>query len=161
MGIGNVLLRDEGVGIRVIERVVESVADSMHGDLLEILDAGTLSFSLAAKVGSADRLIVVDAANLDASPGTLCVFMDADMDTFLGTRKRSVHEVGLLDLMDMARLTEDLPPQRALVGIQPGTIDWGSELTPAVRDRVDEARDAVLSLISNWGHADGFVQTRL
>lgn len=154
MGIGNVLLRDEGVGVRVAERLADEFRDTTVEDELEILDGGTLSFTLAANVGSADRMIVIDAARLDEPPGTLRTFIDADMDAFLGTRKRSVHEVGLLDLMDMARLTGDLPAQRALVGIQPEAIDWGSELTPRVAARVEDACRIVRSLIIRWEAAD-------
>lgn len=154
MGIGNVLLRDEGVGVRVAERLAREFACGDAGCDLDIIDAGTLSFTLAPRVGAADRLIVIDAARLDAPPGTLRTFIDHEMDAYLGRRKRSVHEVGLLDLMDMARLTGDLPRQRALVGIQPQDITWGMELTTSVATCVDDACRAVRSLIRNWDIAD-------
>jgi hydrogenase maturation protease len=77
------------------------------------------------------------------------VFVDEDMDRMLGGHGRSIHEVGLMDLMNMARLTERLPQRRALVGIQPAIVDWGTEPSPAWRGDAEAAR-AVAALIEEW-----------
>jgi hydrogenase maturation protease len=55
-----------------------------------------------------------------------------------------------MDLMNIARLTDRLPRRRALVGIQPSVVDWGSEPTPAVGAALPEARRAVATLIKDW-----------
>jgi hydrogenase maturation protease len=72
------------------------------------------------------------------------------MDNFLGTTKRSAHEVGLIDLMDIARLTDHLPENRALIGIQPDKMGWGMKPTAAVQDALDEAIDEAAKLIKLW-----------
>lgn len=72
------------------------------------------------------------------------------MDEFLGSTKRSAHEVGLLDLIDIARITEHLPDNRALIGIQPDKIDWGMEPTPAVANALDNAVNEAIILIRKW-----------
>jgi hydrogenase maturation protease len=147
LGLGNTLLSDEAVGITVIRQLEAA------GDLRDavFLDGGTLSFTLADPIAEARRLIVVDAAAMDAAPGTVRVFEGQAMDEQLSGKGKSVHEVSLADLMDMARLTGTLPAQRALVGIEPKEIDWGNELSPAVAAAVPAALDAVRALVARWG----------
>lgn len=76
--------------------------------------------------------------------------VNAHMDQFLGSCKRSVHEIGLLDLLDISRLTETLPKRRALIGIQPDVIDWGDTLTMRVEEAVPIAVAHVINLLSEW-----------
>lgn len=121
LGLGNTLLSDEGVGVYAVHALQPLLAGRTE---IECLDGGTLSFTLAAPIGEAARLIVIDATELQSPPGTVRVFEDADMDRFLGSnRKRSVHEVGLLDLLAVACLGGQLPARRALIGIQPAVLD--------------------------------------
>jgi hydrogenase maturation protease len=102
-------------------------------------DGGTLSFTLAGPIAESQRLIVVDAAAMGAPPGTVRVFEGEAMDRQLSLHAKTVHEVSLADLFDIARLTDTLPAHRALVGIEPAVVDWGSELTPPVEAAVAEA----------------------
>lgn len=147
LGVGNTLLTDEGAGVRVVE-LLAGKNPEVPG--ITWLDGGTLSFTLAAEVEDAEQLIVVDATELRAEPGTVQVFVDGEMDRMLGGHGRSIHEVGLMDLMNIARLTERLPTRRALVGIQPGVVDWGSDPTPAVGAAISEAARQVASLVKAW-----------
>lgn len=147
LGVGNTILTDEGVGPWVVERLRALNPDTPG---VTWMDGGTLSFSIAADVEDAEYLVVVDATQLRADPGTVRVFVDEAMDEMLGGHGRSIHEVGLMDLMNMARLTERLPRRRALVGIQPGVVDWGTEPTPAVGAAVPLAARAVAELIGEW-----------
>ena len=148
LGIGNVLLRDEGAGIHAIRMLAEQVA---HRDDIELMDGGTLSFTLAGAIEDAEQLIVIDAAQYDGEPGTTKVFIGEQMDAFVGgNRKRSVHEVSLIDLLMIARLAGQLPQQRALIGIQPRDIDWGETPTPPVAAAIQEACDQALQLVKEW-----------
>jgi hydrogenase maturation protease len=137
LGIGNTLLGDEGVGIvamRELEALFGASAD------VEFLDGGTLSFTLAAPISECAALLVIDAAELGAEPGTVRSFEGEQMDFFLGkNRKSSVHEIGLLDLMSVSRLTGHWPERRALIGIQPCLVGWGETLTPAVAGALPKA----------------------
>ncbi|MDD5366760.1 MAG: HyaD/HybD family hydrogenase maturation endopeptidase [Gallionellaceae bacterium] len=151
LGIGNTLLSDEGVGVHVIQALANH--GSPDDEEIELLDGGTLSFTLAGPIADAGALIVVDAAQLDALPGTVRVFESIEMDSFLlGNRKSSVHEVGLTDLMSIARLTDTWPAQRALVAIQPAKVDWGDDPTGPVAAAVPEACEQIRSLIRGWRH---------
>lgn len=147
LGIGNVLLQDEGIGIHLLkfmEKFFPSFPDVTY------LDGGTLSFTLAGEIESHDHLLVLDAVELHARPGTLCCYEDEAMDHFLGTAKRSAHEVGLLDLMDIARLSGHLPKRRALVGIQYSTFGWGEEPTPAVKHNIPLAGRLAANVLQKW-----------
>ena len=148
LGLGNTLLGDEGAGVYAVRSLQER-----HEDLtdVEFLDGGTLSFTLAGPIEEADNLIVIDATQLKAQPGTVRVFEGEDMDRFLGShRKSSVHEVSLMDLMTIATLAESLPARRALIGIQPEYLDWSDAPTDAVARAIPAACDLAMTLITRW-----------
>lgn len=148
LGIGNPLLSDEGAGIHVLDVLRPAYAADSN---VKLIDGGTLSFSLAPAIEEAGALIVVDAAQLKSPPGTVAVFEGEAMDRFLcSKRKQSVHEVGLADLMHIARLSGHWPQRRALVGIQPDKIDWGERPTPAVTAAIAQAAQCVRTLERRW-----------
>jgi hydrogenase maturation protease len=147
LGVGNVLLTDDGAGVHVARALMPRLA--ARADVL-VLDAGTLSFTLAPIIEDADRLIMLDAAQLNLPAGSIRCFLDAQVDQFLGRSRLSVHEIGLRDLMDIARLTERLPRQRALIGVQPAFLGWGTDLTPNVAAGVQAAAQVVLELLDAW-----------
>jgi hydrogenase maturation protease len=72
------------------------------------------------------------------------------MDRYLFGNRQSVHEVGLTDLFDIARLSDTFPSRRALVGIEPASLDWGDQLSPSLQAVVPEAANQVLRLIHSW-----------
>lgn len=149
LGVGNTLLSDEGVGIHVLDALARSSLP--QEGVVDLIDGGTLSFTLAVAIEEADSLIVVDAAQLKSPPGTLRLFQGEDMDRFLmGNRKSSVHEVGLTDLMAIAQLTERWPEKRALVAIQPDKLDWGDEPTAPVQSAIPEACRQIEALVKAW-----------
>ncbi|MBU1191059.1 MAG: HyaD/HybD family hydrogenase maturation endopeptidase [Gammaproteobacteria bacterium] len=148
LGLGNTLLSDEGAGIHVIRYLQEQFPDRPN---VEYLDGGTLSFTLSEPIENADALIVVDAAELGTEAGVVRCYQDKAMDDFVGgNRKRSVHEVSLIDLLAVAYLTERLPKRRALVGIQPASVDWGDQPTQKVADAIPTAGRQILDLIEAW-----------
>lgn len=151
LGIGNTLLCDEGAGIHALNLFQSEYPDMPN---LTFVDGGTLSFTLAAYIEDCDNLIVFDAAELKAPPGTVHAMTGEQMDTFLGAAKRSPHEVGLLDLFDIARLTESLPTNRALIGMQPESMEWSMEPSAAIARALPEAVNSALELLLEWGVID-------
>ena len=147
LGIGNTLLTDEGLGIHLLDYLREHHADQPG---VSYLDGGTLSFTLAPDIEDCDNLIVLDAAQFNEAPGTVKLLVGAEMDQFVGHGKRSVHEVGLVDLMTIARLQDRLPRNRALLGIQPAEFGWGNQPGEAVARAIPEAAAQVLNLIHSW-----------
>jgi len=148
LGIGNTLLRDEGAGVHAIRMLEKQTAGRED---IELVDGGTLSFTLAGTIEDAEQLIVIDAAQLGGDPGATRVFEGEQMDAFVGgNRKRSVHEVSLIDLLMIARLADHLPQKRALIGIQPHEIDWGEQPSPFVAAALPQACSHALQLIEGW-----------
>lgn len=147
LGIGNTLLTDEGAGIHALNHLQSEYS---HIPNLTFIDGGTLSFTLAVWIEDCTNLIVFDATELHQPAGTVNVFVGEAMDKFLGTTKRSAHEVGLIDLMDIARLTDHLPQNRALIGIQPDKMNWGMKPTVSVQNALDEAINEAVKLITKW-----------
>lgn len=160
LGIGNTLLSDEGVGVHVIRAIAKDLAESLNEhEHIQVIDGGTLSFTLLADVQSHDNLIAIDAAQLKAEPGEIKCFAGSAMDRYLRSGRKSVHEVGLSDLLDMARLSIHLPTNRALIGIQPASTDWGEQLTHLVAAAVPKAVTHAYGLLEQWNAYNGHPPT--
>lgn len=144
IGIGNSLLGDDGAGVHAIERL----RTKNLPDHVEVVDGGTLSFTLLEQVENAEFLVIVDAAEMDSDPGTVRLFENTEMDEFLSTSRRpSVHEVNLLDVLTAARLRRRMPARYAMVGIQPLDVAWSSTPSARVDKAVDEAVEIITELV--------------
>lgn len=152
LGLGNILLTDEGVGVHVVEHLRENTQNNPTN--LKLLDGGTMGLTLLIAMEDADAMIVVDAALLGKAPGAVEVFEGQDMDHFLRHRGRSPHDIGLDDIMDGLRLREAVPERRALVGIQPAVLTVGENPTPDVQAAIPQAAEIIRKLITTWTTAD-------
>lgn len=147
IGVGNILLRDDGAGVHAMRGLRDSQPPLESTDFI---DAGTLNFMLATDIESAGNLIVFDAADFAAEPGSIRCFVNGDFDDFLFSGSRSAHEIGIADLMDFARMLDRVPNNRALIGLQPEIIDWGDWLSEAVEAAVPQAVALARKLIESW-----------
>ena len=108
-----------------------------------------MSFRLA--VAALFWAVLFAAHPAQSQPARVTLFEGAEMDAFVGSnRKRSVHEVGLLDLLAVAALGDRLPARRALIGIQPDRIDWADVPTPVVASAIPRACWIAQQLIERW-----------
>jgi hydrogenase maturation protease len=150
LGFGNVLLSDDGAGVKLMERLRAELGMGAA----QFVDGGTMSFSLLPYVEASASMLVIDAANINGEPGSVGLFEGSAMDEFLKcTRRRTVHEVGLIDLMDMARLQDCLPERRALLCIQPLHILWSEALSAPVADALVEGARQGAALLQSWRSA--------
>jgi hydrogenase maturation protease len=146
VGIGNNLLQDDGVGIHALQYF-----EQRHGDAgVYCLDAGTVGLALMDRLSNLHGLVAVDAMRLGKPPGTVTVLEGEEMDRHLRNHHGSVHELGLADILDALRLCDDLPNQRALVGIEPERMDWGTEPTPKVAAAIPAATARIRGLVDRW-----------
>jgi hydrogenase maturation protease len=152
LGIGNVLLRDDGVGVRVLQALEAGLEGD---DRLRFVDGGTIGFMLQALIEEAPDLLVIDAVRMSASPGSVRCFENEDMDRFLTGRRGSVHEIGLSDVLDMARLTGRFPRRRALVGVEPSTTELGEQLSAEVEQGLASAVLMARGVLHRWLDARG------
>lgn len=155
VGIGNSLLTDDGAGIHTLERFAEGNTD----DDVDCLDGGTVGLALLDRLSNLNGLVALDAMILGKEPGAVTVLQGEDMDSHLRNQRGSVHEVGLSDLMDALRLKGELPEHRALIGIEPAEMDWGTEPTEAVAAAVPEAAAYARDLVRQW-RADAPTEAR-
>jgi hydrogenase maturation protease len=147
LGFGNVLLGDDGAGVRLLERLQSELGP----EVANFVDGGTMSFSLLPYMLDTESLLVIDAADLEAASGSIALYEGSAMDRFLATtRRRTVHELGLIDLLDMARLQDCLPARRALLCIQPLRIEWSEALSTPVLHALPDAIRVARALLRRW-----------
>ncbi|NNF27250.1 MAG: HyaD/HybD family hydrogenase maturation endopeptidase [Gemmatimonadetes bacterium] len=128
VGLGNVLCRDDGLGVAAVTRLLERFR---LGDGVVALDGGTLGMSLMSHLADVPNVLLVDAVELDSPPGTL-VELAGESVALAAAQRLSVHQVGVVDLLDGLRLIGRYPATIGLVGMVPETTELGVELSPAV-----------------------------
>ena len=147
LGIGNTVMSDDGVGVKVVQSLQEQYRFPDH---VELLDGGTLGLDLLPKLEGISRLIIVDAVETGSAPGT-CVRLSGDELPIALETKLSPHQMGLKDLLAVARLLGHAPGEMVLIGVQPGSIEMSTELTPAVEAQVEAMKGAVLRELESFG----------
>jgi len=147
LGIGNVLLTDEGVGVRAINELTRRYVFS---DEVELLDGGTAGIELLRYISGRDHLIIIDAMKCDQTPGTVVRVEGDDVPAAFRTRI-SPHQLGLSDLLAAAMLTDELPKSLVLFGVEPASLDPGLELSEAVEASVGKLLNAVCDELRAFG----------
>jgi len=142
LGIGNILLRDEGVGVHVV-RAMESMP---LPDDVELLDGGTAGADLLDAVSERRTLIVIDALDADVPPGTIVRMTPEDLSTPTSD-SISLHEFGLAETLTMARRLHCSPSHVVIIAVKPKDIDCGLELSAEMRQWMPRIIEAVLDEI--------------
>jgi hydrogenase maturation protease len=148
LGLGNILLGDEGVGVRVVERLREQYDFSKE---VQVMDGGTLGLDLLPYVQDTSRLLVVDAVQAKEPPGTLVRLASGEIPIFLDACKVSAHQEGLQDLLAVAALKGYLPRDVVFWGVQINSLRVGLELSPVVAEQVDFLAKNVVGELARWG----------
>lgn len=147
LGVGNVLLMDEGVGVRALNELQRRYSFS---DDIEFLDGGTAGIELLRHIQNREQLIIIDAMTCDQPPGTVVRVAGEDVPKAFRIRI-SPHQLGLSDLLAAAMLTDDLPEKLVLFGVEPESIDIGLELTATVEACLDKLITAVADELRSMG----------
>lgn len=141
LGIGNLLLEDEGVGIHLIE----ALKNEPLPENVELVDGSVLGFDLLPIIENCDKLIVVDAIKTDDNPGTIYKFSAQDIEV-----KReipvSLHDLDFFQVLELAKRLNKLPPTE-LIAIVPHEIDWGMELSEKIKEKVPKLKQLVMEEI--------------
>jgi len=123
-------MNDDGAGVYAAKELGEKYND-IREDLL-VLDGGTLGLDLLGYIEWADRLVLVDAVDLDLNPGTVVTLEGDDIDVAFES-KLSAHQMGMKDMLLTAELMGHRPPEIVFYGIQTGSVDMDMELSEEVR----------------------------
>lgn len=148
LGVGNLLLSDEGAGLRVVERLVTTY---QIPEEIRTLDGGTLGLDLLHYLEGVENLLIVDAVEIGEEPGTLRRLEGEEVPSLMSV-KVSPHQVGIPDMLLAAKLRDLYPRNLVLWGVQPGTLEVGLDLSPPVAAQVDVLVGKVLEELAEWGH---------
>ncbi len=128
LGVGNLLLRDEGVGIHV----VKALADHEFPPDVEVIDGATAGCDLLPLISGAERVVIVDALQGGEPPGAVYRLTPQDFEQPALGSTISLHDIGIMDVLRMLELMEEHLPSVVIIGIEPGKIEVGLDLTPEV-----------------------------
>jgi hydrogenase maturation protease len=139
IGIGNLILQDEGIGVHAVRELARQSLPPQ----VEVIEGGTALMELLPAIRDAERIIVIDALRGGAKPGTIYRLSPDDL-MIDAERTLSLHQVGLLEVLGMARQLGG-NPHVVIIGVEPKEISWGMELTPEVAARIPQVIEAVLA----------------
>ncbi len=140
IGLGNLYLRDEGVGVRVVRALSE------RGGLpegVETLDLGTGGLTVLHALNGRRRAVIVDCAMMGEAPGAWRRFGPDEVQSRKVTMRYSLHEGDLMQTLELARKLGECPADVRIIGIQPERVEPGEELSPALQERFEEYVRAV------------------
>lgn len=147
LGIGNLLLGDEAIGVRIVEALEQCYLLPPH---VEVLDGGTSGMDLMDVMANRDHLIVADAVLSGDEPGSVVMLRDDEIPAMF-TRKVSPHQLGLADVLMALRLTGEFPAKLTLVGVVPQTLEPGIALSPVVRQAIEPALHQIMAVLHTEG----------
>ena len=134
LGVGNLLLGDEGFGVHVINRLQERYRFPAN---VELLDGGTAGIMLSPFIEDKDILFVIDVVSLDAEPGSIHLFGHEDVCSGNIQTRMSPHQVGLLEILDLCRLREKAPQQIEMITVVPADLSTRIGLSKPLAAAVD------------------------
>lgn len=146
IGLGNILLRDEGVGVHAVNALRERYTFTPE---VEVVDGGTLGLDLLHFFEGRDRVLIVDAVDFQKDAGHIASIDDGDIPSTLFA-KLSVHHIGLSDVLFASKLMGFTPSKIRLIGIQPQSLEVGLDLSECIRSKIQQVIDAIIETLREW-----------
>lgn len=145
LGVGNLLLKDEGVGVHVARKLMDMDLPS-H---VEVVDGGTSGFDLLDDIEGRKKVVVVDTVRGGGPPGTIYRMTTEDIEEMPKSRL-SLHDIDMTDLLKLADLFKIEKPEIVVIGIEPKDIESASlELSPGIEAKVPRLIELVLKEIED------------
>ena len=146
LGVGNILLSDEGFGVRVAERL-----DAMYEfpSDTQISDGGTLGMELLRFVTGTEKLLVLDALKEGGAHGK-CRRLAGDEVRAHFREKLSAHEIGVQDVLTFLEVTGKPIGEVVVIGAEPLSLEAGLSLSPKLLPLVDEAAAMAVAELARW-----------
>jgi len=134
IGIGNYSMADDSIGLRIVEHIIQNGLDKGF-EAVDIADEGTrLLFYLKYET---EKIVLIDAVDLGLAAGEYRLFEPKDVETTKETQELTTHEGDVLKILEFARNLSYPVPLITILGIQPGNLEPGMELSPALQERFD------------------------
>jgi hydrogenase maturation protease len=149
LGVGNILLSDEGIGVRAVQELDRSY--QLPPEVV-LIDGGTSAMELLDDLANCDLLILADCVRAGNPPGTLLKLKDEEIPALFRT-KLSPHQVGLPDVLATLLITHEAPKHTILFGVEPESLATGMDITAAVAATLPRMVEAIASEISTHGLA--------
>lgn len=141
LGLGNPLMRDEGIGTKLIEQL--SGYREKYPNV-EFIDAGTGGMSVLHLISGKDKAILIDCAKMDCPPATIKRFEPNDVQSVKKLSHRSLHEIDILKVIDMAESMGQRPPSVVFFGIEPELIELGDHLSDSLLNNMNRYVKTIL-----------------
>jgi hydrogenase maturation protease len=148
LGVGNLLLEDEGLGVRALE-ILQQRYLAPPG--LEWLDGGTTGMGLLDVISDCDHLLVLDAVQTGADPGTLVKMTDEEVPVYFGLRV-TPHQLGLSDVLATLELTGEQPDSVTVLGLVPESMEMSLDLSSHIRSRLEDLVSAAVAELERKGY---------
>lgn len=147
VGLGNILLRDEGVGVKVIEELKKSY---VFYPSVKIIDGGTSGFALLSHIEGCKKLLVVDAVKAGQKPGTIYKFKRDDINVTV-PQTMSVHDIGFFEALEQWKIL-GVEPDVVFFGVEPDDItSWGFDLTAVVQKQIPTLIKLIIQQLQAYG----------
>ena len=147
LGMGNILLEDEGLGIHALNLLRKQFTFSEE---VEFIDGGTSGMSLIDQISSRKHLLVLDAVQTGEPPGTLVKMRDTDVPVYFGT-KVTFHQLGLSDVLANLELSGEQPDHVTVLGLVPQSLEMSLELSEHINSRLSELVHAAAGELAALG----------
>lgn len=134
IGIGNVLMSDEGVGCYIVERLAQQAAQYPFADFI---DAGTGGLSILHLIADRRKAVIIDCAYMGTEPGTIKQFTPEDVASKKTLAHHSLHEADVLKIIAMAKKLDQCPSEVVIFGIEPKRIEPGQKLSGVLAVKMD------------------------
>ena len=146
LGLGNLLMQDEGIGVHIANLLIKHYAFS---PAIGIIDGGTTGTDLLPYFENSDRILIIDAVNFEKYPGHIGIIENDDILATI-TSKISLHHLGLSDVLSVIKLIDIKPEEIILIGIQPYRMELGMDLSEQMQNHVPTIISTVLQKLEQW-----------
>lgn len=138
MGLGNLLLGDEGFGVHCVQYLEQNFQMPEH---LHVIDGGTAGILLTPFIEQCDLLYVIDVVNLEDEPGSIHCFTDAELRSGGIQTRMSPHQIGMLEILELCQIRGEAPERVHFITVVPASLEPSLDLSPVLERRVHDVVD--------------------
>ncbi|MDY3982791.1 MAG: HyaD/HybD family hydrogenase maturation endopeptidase [Veillonellaceae bacterium] len=148
LGVGNILLSDEGVGVHVVNKLRDTYSFTPN---ITLLDGGTMGMEIMSFMVGMRKLLLLDAISGEEKPGTVYQFHHQEMNKYFNNDEISMHEIGIQDVLAIRFAQDDPLDDAVVIGVEPEDLEFGLEPTQTVQAVMPDVEQRVLAVLRSWG----------